>query len=55
MMEADGYWATMDRCRAKLEGFAKLVARMGIIEERGPEIIVEASVDFAERFDAGSG
>lgn len=30
MMEEDGYWATVDRCRAKLEGFAKLAEKTGV-------------------------
>ncbi len=29
-MEDDGYWATLDRCRAKLEGFAKLAKKTGV-------------------------
>jgi sugar phosphate isomerase/epimerase len=29
-MEGDGYWATMDRCRARLEGFAKLAEKTGV-------------------------
>jgi len=29
-MEDDGYWATMDRCRERLEGFAKLAERTGV-------------------------
>ena len=29
-MEADGYWATVDRCRAKLDGFAMLAAKHGV-------------------------
>ncbi|HJN16926.1 MAG TPA: xylose isomerase, partial [Armatimonadota bacterium] len=29
-MEDDGYWATLDRCRAKLEGFAKLAEKTGV-------------------------
>jgi len=30
MMDDDGYWATIDRCRAKLEGFAKLAEKTGV-------------------------
>jgi sugar phosphate isomerase/epimerase len=29
-MEDDGYWATLDRCRRKLEGFAKLSEKTGV-------------------------
>ncbi|MGD9519695.1 MAG: sugar phosphate isomerase/epimerase family protein, partial [Armatimonadota bacterium] len=29
-MEADGYWATVDRCRKQLEGFAALAERTGV-------------------------
>jgi sugar phosphate isomerase/epimerase len=29
-MEADGYWATIDRCRTRLEGFAKLAEKTGV-------------------------
>ena len=29
-MEADGYWATLDRCRKHLEGFAKLAEKHGV-------------------------
>lgn len=29
-MEADGYWATLDRCRKHLEGFSKLAEKTGV-------------------------
>jgi len=29
-MEEDGYWATVDRCRRRLEGFAELARRTGV-------------------------
>jgi sugar phosphate isomerase/epimerase len=29
-MEADGYWATIDRCRTRLESFAKLAEKTGV-------------------------
>jgi len=29
-MEEDGYWATIDRCRKKLDGFAKLAEKTGV-------------------------
>lgn len=29
-MEQDGYWASIDRCRARLEGFAKLAEKTGV-------------------------
>ncbi len=29
-MEADGYWATVDRCRARLEGFTRLAEKTGV-------------------------
>jgi sugar phosphate isomerase/epimerase len=29
-MEEGGYWATIDRCRARLEGFAKLAEKTGV-------------------------
>jgi sugar phosphate isomerase/epimerase len=29
-MGADGYWAAVDRCRAQLEGFAKLAEKTGV-------------------------
>lgn len=29
-MDTDGYWPTLDRCRQKLEGFAKLAEKTGV-------------------------
>lgn len=29
-MDSDGYWATLDRCRQHLEGFAKLAEKTGV-------------------------
>lgn len=29
-MEEDGYWPTLDRCRKRLEGFAKLAEKTGV-------------------------